>query len=100
MSRQQHTSDCAMYTVPETVTAVVGDILKGGRRPYVVTYPRNFSGDGLTEETSITFPMNKWMGCEPPQVGQMVLLNNVQLFEQGWRAVRARPITPGSSNQQ
>jgi hypothetical protein len=80
--------------------AIVMDIRGQRARRYVVTYPHEYSGDVLTDETSITFLLGEWKGAEEPRRGQIVTLENVQLFERGWRASRARPITPETSRKQ
>jgi hypothetical protein len=95
-SRRQRAANRAARTGPISIRAVVSDIAGPKARQYVVAYPREFAGDNLTDETSITFPLTEWKGAEPPRSGQMVTLENVQLFERGWRASRARPITPSS----
>jgi hypothetical protein len=52
---------------------------------------------------SITFSLNDWRGIEEPQASQIVTLVNVMLYDRGWRAREAFPITPHTvrvSNQQ
>jgi hypothetical protein len=48
----------------------------------------------LTPETAITFSFSRWGGKSSPLKGQVVVLENIQLFTGGWRAERARPVTP------
>lgn len=52
--------------------------------------------DELTTKTSITFTLVNWCGDGDPSPGQVVVLQNVQLYERGWRAASARPITLSS----
>ena len=50
--------------------------------------------ESLPEGTRITFSLDDWEGDRDPRFDQMVELEGVQLFRQGWRASKARPITP------
>lgn len=60
---------------------------------HAVAYATADAGD-LTTEDSITFSLCDWRGIEEPQVPQIVMLYNVMLYDRGWRAREAFPVTP------
>lgn len=79
---------------PSKIEAIVGSVLGSGSRRFAVTYPRA-AQSGVTENTSITFSLADWNGIGEPRKGQVVILEEVQRFARGWRALRARPIPLG-----
>jgi hypothetical protein len=60
---------------------------------HAVAYATAGAGD-LTTEDSITFSLSDWRGVEEPQAPQVVMLYNVMLYDRGWRAREAFPVTP------
>lgn len=88
MSREQ---DPFQVPVRATVTKV--------EERYVVTYPRNKCGD-LTERDSVTFSLSDWQGGGEPECGQIVELLDTSLYSRGWRAKKARPVTPKRRQQE
>jgi len=45
---------------------------------------------------TLTFSLSSdvWMGSGPPQKGEVVVIQGVSRFTQGWRALKARRFTP------
>ena len=43
------------------------------------------------KENQVTFNLANWQGQDPPKSKQVVLLEGVEKFEQGWRASKASP---------
>lgn len=87
-----------MITQPESrapdpleVEAIVGSVLGTGGSRFAVAYPRT-AQSGLPLNTSITFPLTDWGGTAEPRKGQVVVLESIQKFARGWRALRAQPI--------
>lgn len=60
---------------------------------YAVAHPEE--GEELLEGETITFSLSDWEGDFLPRKGQIVILEVVQEFERGWRALRARPVRFG-----
>jgi hypothetical protein len=75
----------------DSVEAVVADVVRA-RRGYAITYLREPTPE-IPEGESVTFSLTKWTGKIPPEAGQCVRLENLQRFENGWRAAKASPIT-------
>lgn len=73
--------------------AVAGVFLDKG---YAVTYPIE-EMPPVNTGTPITFSLSDWKEDSPPQKGQVVILEKVQLFVRGWRASKAFSITPTSA---
>jgi hypothetical protein len=46
----------------------------------------------LTESDSVTFSLSSWQGNSEPEPGQVVVLDETNLYSQGWRARSARPV--------
>ena len=77
-----------------SIRATVGKVRGEGDRRFAVAYlepgtthPRIQSGE------SITFSLTDWRGDVDPRKGQVVMLESVQRFAHGWRALCARPIS-------
>lgn len=66
---------------------------------YVVAHPKQNIGD-LTTNDSITFALGDWRGSCEPQCSQVVMLAHTMLYDRGWRAREAYPITPFHHSQQ
>lgn len=47
---------------------------------------------GVPDGTHITFSLDDWHGRFPPRKNQLVVLEEVDLFDKGWRALWAGPI--------
>lgn len=77
------------------VRATVGKVLNGVRGKYAIAYIRR---PGANDET-VTFSFLVWEGESDPEPGQVVELTRVELFEPGWRAHSARPISFNGSPQ-
>lgn len=69
-----------------------------GKGRFVSTKLRQESA-GLAKGLHVTFSMRDWKGSEPPRLGQVVLLENLNLFRGGWRALSARPVTLNTMRQ-
>lgn len=55
---------------------------------YVLCRPQNSE-----LQISITFSLSVWQGESPPATGQEVVLHEVTKFRNGWRALKASPVT-------
>lgn len=75
------------------IRAIVGLVRGEGDRRFAVTYldPGTVHPE-IGKGESITFSLTDWKGDTEPRKEQVVLLEGVQLFAKGWRAVSARPI--------
>lgn len=78
-----------------SVRAVVGQICGEGSKRFAVTYPEEGSAPKELCSKTVTFSLNRnvWNDDLEPEQGQIVVLDNLRLFERGWRAGSARPIT-------
>jgi hypothetical protein len=85
----------AANTVPSqiSVRGVVTSVHEG-EEGFVSTSLHDTVGD-IPEGTHITFSLKDWSGNNLPRKGQMVSLEQITLFEKGWRALCARPISIG-----
>ncbi len=79
--------DPSVDPIRATITKVVED------GHYVVTLPMQNHGD-LTPKDSVTFNLGNWEGAQDPEVGQVVELQETHLYQRGWRAQSACPVTP------
>lgn len=80
------------YTKYDPSTLTKAKVVKVCDR-HAVAYATADVGD-LTTDDSITFSLKDWRGIEEPQVPQIVMLYNVMLYDRGWRAQEAFPVTP------
>jgi len=73
------------------VRGVVTAVHEGGEG-FASTYLHD-AIDGIPEGTHITFSLKDWQGGSTlPRKGQVVSLEQITLFEKGWRALCAKPI--------
>lgn len=80
-----------MVNQESELEAIVEKVVTKGQRSYVVTFlAYDHPRIGLKE--TITFSINDWQGELEPRKSQKVLLSSIQAFENGWRALSARPI--------
>ena len=77
-------------STPGCISAVVRAVHV--EQKYVVAYPDK--GE-LLEGEPITFSLSAWTNDDSPRRNQCVRLSQVTLFEKGWRAMRAAPVTTG-----
>lgn len=80
------------YTEYDSSTLTKAKVVKVCEH-HAVAYATADAGD-LTTDDSVTFSLSDWCGVEEPQVSQIVMLYDVQLYCRGWRAREAYPITP------
>ena len=78
-------------TEAELIQGVVASVHCEGEDGFVSASLRTAVA-GVPEGTHITFSLKDWQGSSPPRKGQVVSLEDVSLFEKGWRALSARPI--------
>jgi len=72
-----------------TVTAVMGP----SEKRYAVTSPET-TPRGIEDGKSITFSLGSaWHDKYEPQVGQIVLLDDLREYQRGWRALSARAVS-------
>lgn len=82
------------------IRAIVGKVRGDGKQRFVVTYlEKGVLLPDIKEGESITFSLESWQGQSEPVKEQVVLLEGIQLFRQGWRAQRACPVTPSHKPQ-
>ena len=72
-----------------TIRAVVGKVLDS----YIVAYAVQNYGD-LGKNDPITVSLGDWKGHREPHHLQVVELDDVALYSNGWRALSATPIVP------
>lgn len=85
-----------MVQTPEglVVRAVVEKVCGTGSRRYAVTRPQDYSAiPNVPKDGTVTFSVSPdiWQGKINPNVGQVVLLQDLQEYSRGWRALKARP---------
>jgi len=73
---------------PDCINAVVKAVKANGG--YAIAYPE--VGQHLHGH-AVTFSITAWTGDSPPLRNQCVDLWQVELFEKGWRAHQASPVT-------
>ncbi len=102
MSRKQ---EAGSLNTPNdgVIRASIGGVVTAvpvGTNPYAIAYPLPESATAdLTEKTSITFTLSYWKGDTPPEFGQVVTLEKIQRFANGWRAKLARPVSATTSSK-
>lgn len=75
------------------IRAVIGKVRDSGEQRFAIAYlEKGATLPGIGEGESITFSLSDWQGEQEPRKEQVVLLEGVQLFAKGWRAISARPI--------
>lgn len=77
----------------DSIRAFVGKVRGEGDARFVVTYlePNSPHSVGILRGESITFSLRDWKGDGEPRKDQIVILEEVQPFRKGWRALSARP---------
>ncbi len=80
------------------IMAMVCDIVGNGGKRYAVTrLSDGASIPDITKDETITFSLSRWEGEKEPEKQQMVALEDLVKFKNGWRASLARPIQPKPS---
>ncbi len=90
MTKPQETA----HTSSGVIRAVVGKVRGEGQHRFAIAYlEKGATHPTISQRESITFSLTDWQGEREPRKEQVVLLEGVQLFARGWRAIVARPIT-------
>jgi hypothetical protein len=82
------------------IRAIIGKVRGDGEQRFAIAYlQKGVTVPGIKEGESITFSLKCWQGQSEPTKEQVVLLEGIELFRQGWRAQCARPIVPSHKPQ-
>lgn len=83
------------------IEAVVRFVKRGtsDKNEYLIAYPRCKYSPEMTVNTSVICYLEDWEDNPYPSYKQIIILGEIYLYEQGWRALRARGIQFKISDQ-